>query len=248
LSLQNIDYAALIFPTLIFIIGGFVKGVIGLGLPAISMGLLGLLMVPGQAATLLVVPSTVTNVWQLVAGPSIRALVKRLWSMQVGICAGVWLGSGALVGAGAGNARLWLGAMLGLYGLYGLFAPQPRVPRRWEVWLSPIVGVMTGIATASTGVFTLPMVPYINGLGLDRENLVQALGLSFTVCTLALAVDLTGAGALDRSMLVSSIVAVVPSLLGMFIGTYVRGRISPVLFRRCFFAGMLVLGLELVRH
>jgi len=237
-----------VYPTLIFIGAGFVKGVIGLGLPAISMGLLGLLMAPGQAATLLVVPSTVTNVWQLVAGPSIRALVKRLWSMQLGICVGVWLGSGALVGAGAGHARLWLGAMLGLYGLYGLFAPQPRVPQRWEVWMSPVVGVMTGVATAATGVFTLPMVPYLSGLGLDRENLVQALGLSFTVCTLALAVDLTGAGALDRAMLVSSIVAVVPSLLGMFIGTYVRGRISPVLFRRCFFAGMLVLGVELVRH
>ena len=248
MNLQDIDYAALIFPTLIFIGAGFVKGVIGLGLPAISMGMLGLLMVPGQAATLLVVPSTVTNVWQLVAGPSIRTLIKRLWPMQLGICVGVWLGSGALVGSGAGHARLWLGAMLGAYGLYGLIAPQPRVPRRMEVWLSPVVGVMTGVATAATGVFTLPMVPYLSGLGLDRENLVQALGLSFTICTLALAVDLTGAGALDRTMLTSSLAAVVPSLLGMFIGTYVRGRISPVLFRRCFFAGMLVLGVELVRH
>ena len=126
--------------------------------------------------------------------------------------------------------------------------PLSRSWRDCSFSTSSVVRVMTGVATAATGVFTLPMVPYLSGLGLDRENLVQALGLSFTICTLALAVDLTGAGALDRTMLTSSLAAVVPSLLGMFIGTYVRGRISPVLFRRCFFAGMLVLGVELVRH
>ena len=238
----------LVYPSLIFVLAGFVKGVIGLGLPAVSVGLIGLLMAPAQAASLLVVPSTVTNVWQLVAGPDFRALVKRLWPMHLGVCVGVWLGSGAMVGDGAMHARFWLGVLLALYGLSGLFAPQPRVSPRMEVWLGPVIGVFTGIATAATGVFTLPMVPYLSGLGLNREKLVQALGLSFTICTVALTVDLAGAGALDRSTLMSSVLAVLPALLGMFVGTYVRGRISAALFRRCFFAGMLALGIELARQ
>ena len=33
-----------------FLLAGFVKGVIGLGLPTVSIGLLGLLMTPSQAA------------------------------------------------------------------------------------------------------------------------------------------------------------------------------------------------------
>src|SRR4029450_4958570 len=49
----------------VFLLAGFVKGVVGLGLPTITMGLLSLAMTPAQAAALLVVPSLVTNVWQL---------------------------------------------------------------------------------------------------------------------------------------------------------------------------------------
>jgi uncharacterized membrane protein YfcA len=45
-----------------FLLAGFVKGVIGLGLPTVSIGLLGLVMTPAQAAAILVVPSLVTNV------------------------------------------------------------------------------------------------------------------------------------------------------------------------------------------
>lgn len=238
----------LIWPSLVFLLAGFVKGVIGLGLPAISVGLLGLLMPPAQAASLLVVPSTVTNVWQLLAGPHLRAILRRLWPMHLGIGLGVWLGSGALAADSTGRGRFWLGALLALYGLFGLIARQPTIPRRWEPWLAPLIGLLTGLATAATGVFTLPMVPYLSGLGFDRENLVQALGLSFTVCTLALAVDLAGTGAFDRSVLLGSAFAVAPALIGMFVGQAVRNRISPLLFRRSFFTGMLVLGVELVRH
>ena len=242
------NLAGLVPPTLIFLLAGFVKGMIGLGLPAVSVGLLGLLMAPAQAASLLVVPSTVTNVWQLAAGANLRAIFLRLWPMYLAIGLGVWLGAGALAANNGGGGRFWLGALLALYGLSGLFAPQPRVPPRWEAWLAPLIGLLTGIATAATGVFTLPMVPYLSGLGFGRNDLVQALGLSFTVCTLALTVMLTRSGAFDLSVLQRSALAVLPSLLGMFVGQHVRTRISPALFRRCFFAGMVALGLQLAIH
>ena len=81
--------------TAIFVLAGFVKGVIGLGLPTVAMGLLALLMTPAQAAALLVVPSFLTNVWQAM-GPELIPLVRRLWPMLLGICAGVWAGGGLL--------------------------------------------------------------------------------------------------------------------------------------------------------
>ncbi|EPN86571.1 membrane protein, partial [Pseudomonas syringae pv. actinidiae ICMP 19101] len=62
-----------------FLLAGTVKGVIGLGLPTVAMGLLGLVMLPPQAAALLIIPSAFTNVWQLATGGSLRPLLKRLW-------------------------------------------------------------------------------------------------------------------------------------------------------------------------
>ncbi|KPX09110.1 Uncharacterized protein ALO75_05179, partial [Pseudomonas syringae pv. coryli] len=80
-----------------FLLAGTVKGVIGLGLPTVAMGLLGLAMLPAQAAALLIIPSTFTNVWQLAAGGNLRPLLKRLWQMLsmifIGTLAGAfWLG------------------------------------------------------------------------------------------------------------------------------------------------------------
>ena len=97
--------------------------------------------------------------------------------------------------------------------------------------------------TAATGVFVLPAVPYLQSLGLRRDELVQALALSFTVSTLALAVGLAGAGVYSVHLAGASIVAVLPALLGLFLGQQLRGRLSPERFHRWFFTGLLALGL-----
>ena len=72
-----------------FLAAGLVKGVVGLGLPAVAMALLGLAMPPAEAASLLVVPTIVTNIWQLHAGPRIGAVTRRFATMMVAICAGI---------------------------------------------------------------------------------------------------------------------------------------------------------------
>jgi len=113
---------------LTFLLAGFVKGVIGLGLPTIAVGLLSLAMTPAEAAAILIVPSTVTNLWQLVAGPGVTALIRRFWPMVLGICLGTWAGSGLLTGASTAIASTALGVALILYALLGLTTPRFSVP------------------------------------------------------------------------------------------------------------------------
>src|SRR4051794_22842106 len=91
---------------------------------------------------------------------------------------------------GVGIAVSALGAALILYGVVGLSGMRFDVSAGLEPWLSPIVGVTTGLVTGATGVFVIPAVPYLQSLGLEKEDLVQALGLSFTVSTVALAAGL----------------------------------------------------------
>ena len=62
-------------------------------MPTVSVGLLGLLMSPAQAAAILVVPSLVTNVWQALIGGSFWELVRRLWPVLVGICVSTFIGA-----------------------------------------------------------------------------------------------------------------------------------------------------------
>ena len=96
--------------------------------------------------------------------------------------------------------------------------------------------------TAATGVFVIPAVPYLQALGLEKDEMVQALGLTFTVSTVALAAGLAGTSAFTLDLLAPSLLAVVVALVGMRLGQAVRARLSPAAFRLCFFAGLSALG------
>lgn len=229
-----------------FSLAGFVKGVTGMGLPTVAMGVLGALLSPLAAASLLIVPSFITNVWQLMAGPHVGKLVARLWLMMIAIILGTLAGSAVLTSGDTSLATAALGAALVIYAAYTLLAQPLRIPSRAEGWLSPLVGLLTGIVAGGTGVFVIPAVPYLQALGLEKEDLVQALGLSFTVSTMALAGGLAWHGAYQFDNLAASALAIVPSLLGMWVGQKLRGRISPPVFRRWFLICLCVLGGEML--
>lgn len=229
-----------------FFIAGVVKGVTGMGLPTVAMGLLGAVIAPATAAALLIAPSFVTNVWQLAVGPSFAKLAQRLWPMMAGIGIGTLAGASSLA---SGDTRLTtcaLGAALTVYAAYTLFARQLLTPAKHEFWLSPLIGLTTGVVTGGTGVFVVPAVPYIQALDLQKDDLVQALGLSFTVSTVALAAGLAVRGALHLDSLSLSALAIAPALTGMWVGQMIRKTVSPSRFRRWFLIGLLILGMEML--
>lgn len=228
-----------------FLFAGFVKGMLGMGLPTVAIGVMSLAMAPAQAAALLVAPSLVTNIWQVVAGPKFGTLLRRLWPMLVCICIGVWLGSGLMGGDKNGRAVFWLGIVLIVYAVLTLTAFRVTVPLWAEPWLSPIIGIGTGIVTAATGIFVVPNVPYLQSMQLEKEELIQALGISFMVATMALGVNLASVGVLETTVALGSLLAIIPAVIGMWLGQWVRLRTKPDVFRRWFLIGMLVLGAHL---
>lgn len=232
------------FTMMTFLVAGLVKGGIGMGLPTIAMGLLAKVMPPAEAASLLIIPSFMTNLWQLAAGSSCLALLGRLWPMMLGIGAGTWAGSGLLSHDTGGRASLALGAVLVAYAILGLTRIKLQVPPTWEPWLSLPIGLVTGVVTGATGVFVIPAVPYLGAIGLEKDDLVQALGLSFTVSTVALAGSLLADGVLHEAVAGTSLLALVPASIGMLVGQRLRDRARPATFRMCFFLGLLGLGVD----
>jgi uncharacterized membrane protein YfcA len=228
-----------------FLLAGFIKGVIGLGLPTVAIGLLGLMMPPAQAAAILVVPSLATNVWQFVVGGGLLVLVRRLWPMLVGICIGTFIGAIVLPHDNGGHATVWLGSALVVYAALGLIKIHFRVPPSAEIWLGLVMGTATGAITVATGIFVLPGTPYVQALQFERDKLVQALGLSFTVSTITLAAALGYAGEIHTSLAWSALVALAAAVIGMWLGQIVRGKVSAETFRLWFFIGLLLLGAHL---
>jgi uncharacterized protein len=233
----------LLFVAAAFLLAGFIKGVLGLGLPTVSMGLLAVTMPPAQALAIVIVPAIVTNIWQTFVGPYLRDIIRRLWPLMVGTVAGIWLNRGMLTGPYALYGPIVLGVLLVIYAITGLSKFSFSVARRDEKWIGGIVGVATGAISATTGVQVLPSMPFMQAIGMEKDELVQALGVFFTVATLALAFNLTTAGLLTAATALPGAVAMACSFVGMFIGQAVRSRLQPEAFRRWFLKGMILLGI-----
>lgn len=102
------------------------------------------------------------------------------------------------------------------------------------------------MVTASTGVFVVPTVPYLQALGLEKDEFVQAMGISFTVSTLALGLGLAAQGVFSGATAASSLAMLVPAVAGMAFGQWLRGLLSPAVFRTCFFVSLMLLGTHMV--
>lgn len=228
-----------------FVLAGGVKGVTGMGLPTVAMSLLGLWMPPVQAASMLIVPSLATNVAQC-RGPGLRRLAVRLWPGWLAIAVVTVAAPGFGATASAESAKRWLGVTLVAYGAWGLWRPAlPDFAAR-GTWLSAVAGAATGVVTASTAVFVLPWVPYLQSLRLGKDEMVQALGLSFTVATLALAVRVQASaplGWLSASGAVTISLALAGAFAGLKLGEALRGRLAGPAFQKALFLVFIALGI-----
>jgi len=226
-----------------FLLAGIVKGVVGFGLPIVALAMLANTLGLKTAIALIVAPAIAMNAWQAAAGGAHKVILARIWTMLLPACAFVWIGAGLLADADARLATGLFGVMLTLYTAYSLVRAQITPPRSWEPWLTPVIGALSGVAYGLTGSLMVPGVIYLQALGFDRNTLVQALGITFLLMTLALALSLFGHGLLHAQLGLLSVLALVPACIGMFVGQSFRHRISEQLFQKIFFWSLLIVGI-----
>lgn len=231
---------AVIFST--FLLAGTVKGIIGLGLPTISLAVLTVIFDLATAMALLIIPSLLTNVWQALQGNNLLPLCRRLGLFLCLAFAFVWLGAIALTRVDLSLLSALLGVLLIAYAIVGFRGLNISIGPKQQMWAGPLLGAINGILTGMTGSFVVPGVMYLQAIGLPRDMLIQAMGLLFTLSTIALALALGGQNLIGFELGLLSALGVIPALVGMVIGQGLRQRISEPRFRRMFFVVLFALG------
>ena len=230
-----------------FLVAGFSKGVVGMGLPPIAIGLMTFALPLDDALAIMTLPTLATNAWQAFYGGHFRAMLKRFWMLGVTAVVGVLLIAWAFGKLGSPGAVAWLGVVLVVYAVIALAAWRPRVKRAWETWSNPLFGFASGAIAGVTGIAAVPFLPYMQSLELTKDELVQALGILFVFIIGAIAVALVGKGSFDLANTVSGLLANIPAFLGVWLGQKARNAVSPETFRKIFLVGMLGIGLHMAR-
>lgn len=231
-----------------FLIAGAVKGVIGLGLPTVSLALLTVALDLPSAMALVLVPSFVTNLWQSVVGGNAKVILHRLWPFLVMATVTVWVGVAALARLDPSLLTALLGALLVTYSVVNLGGLRLTISAQYEPWVGPLIGSANGVLTGMTGSFVVPGVMFLQAIRLSRDVLIQAMGILFTASTLALAAALQQANFLTAQHGILSTAAVIPAIIGMITGQRVRQSLSEERFRNVFFVALLVLGAYIIAN
>ena len=237
---MNVDVVVLV--VLVFFVAGTIKGLIGFGLPTVSIAILAAFLGLIEAMTLMLLPSLITNLFQGLVGKYLIRLIRRYWSLFIFGAVFTWLSSSLLSTGHAATFAVILGVVLTLYGISSLYSLQLPSPGSRERWISPLVGIVSGGITGITGVFLVPAVGYLQALRMERDELIQAIGLWVTVATLSLAFSLKDHDLFSNELGLLSLTAVLPALLGMWVGRILRPRLSESAFRHLFFAALMLLG------
>lgn len=228
-----------------FLVAGLVKGTVGIGLPTISVAVLSAVIGLDQAIAVSLLPSLASNVWQAISGGAGRQLTHRLCPFLVPAVLTIWLGVMALRSIDLDILSSILGLALMLYSGAYLIGLRPSLSRDQERWIGPPLGALNGILTGMTGSYVVPGVMFLQAIGLSRDELVQAMGILFTLSTIGLALLMSGGGMVSVSNAMTSLAALVPVVIGVIVGQRARGRLSEDTFRTATMASLLVLGLYL---
>jgi uncharacterized protein len=227
-----------------FFAGGIVKGVTGMGLPLVAVPIVALVLDMKGVLPMMTASFVLTNIWQVAETGSVLRVGIRFWAMLVAIILGTWAGIALIAVADPRLVEAVLGATIILFVASSLSRWQPAVSAAVERWMSPVMGLATGVLGGLTGIFGPPLAIYFVALQLDRESFVGAMGVMLLPASFVFGASLWSHGLLGGEEAVASLLAVIPAVLGLLAGSWIRRRTSVALFRRILLAVLFVIGVK----
>lgn len=245
---MSVDLYLIVVIFITFFIAGGIKGVVGLGLPPLVLGVITAIADVHSAMAVVALPALLTNIIQALKGPYLRELLLRNGLFFFAATFSVLLGSWFSTRIDVTASSVFLGGLLMAYALIGMMKVNLNMNDRLEPAAGITLGTFNGIFTGITGSSAVPGVLYLQSIGLDKDRLIQSMGILFSLSSVMLSITLLLNGILTVDIGVISVASLLPALLGMSAGAAIRDRISPLAFRRLFYLSLLILGTYIVAN
>lgn len=246
LTIDLLSFEYLLLLTAAYFVAALVKGLTGLGFSTTALAILALFIGVKPALPLMLIPSLASNAVVMIDAGQFRAVARRFWPLYAATLPGVAIGLTTLAVIDPSVAAAILGTVLIVYGVFALGQPGFRLSEKYERLLAAPAGLLTGLVNGMTGSQVMPVLPYLMALRLTPDQFVQAINISFSLCSLVMALGMTGLGWITAEALLISVIGLVPMFVGLKIGSFFRKRLSISLFRTLVLCLLIVFGLLLI--
>src|ERR1700722_6986149 len=247
-AVLGLPTAAIVALFAVFVLGGVVKGVTGVGLPLVIVPLTAQFLPIPVAIALLTVPMVATNITQAAEGGGTVAAIRRMWPILVFVVIGLLIGVHLLLSIDRRLLSLILGvSFLALAGLL-LLMPRVRIGEATARWAGPAVGFAAGVLGGMSAMFGPPMIAYLVGRGTDPDSFVKQMAIFAFTASLTMLLALGGSGSMTGMDMLVSAVAIAPIQAGMPLGRWLRRRSKPQWFRIAVLVVLAAGGLDMLRR
>jgi uncharacterized membrane protein YfcA len=231
---------------LAFILGGCVKGALGVGLPLVAVPVLSLWIPSPQAIGMMVVPVLSSNLWQAVDGGRLLQSLRRFRGLISAQIIATVLTVRMTLALSTSQMNVLLACVLLLGVAIMAFEPTLRVSPNHEEAVGTGVGLFSGLLGGISSLTGPIVITYLMSLKIDRDTFVA----SISVIYLSAALPLYGAMLWFHRIALTDIAlsagAMLPMAAGLFLGKMLRKRLAEVVFRKLLLVFLVVLAVLLL--
>jgi len=246
LSISNIDSAILIQVVLIFLAGGMVKGLIGVGLPTVTLTLLSFVFDIKDSISIILIPIILTNLYQMLDGNYLKEIIGEVKFFLIGSFLFIFPGFYFLTILKSDTILAILALLLIINSFLSLMKYEIKFKNYKSKAIQLGIGSLTGITTGVTSIYTMPFIFLIQSLNYSKNKVIQLMGLSFFIFACMQLILFSSHGMIDFNKLSISLLACLPILVGVYCGTALRKKISEILFKTLFNIMLVVMGSLLI--
>jgi uncharacterized membrane protein YfcA len=226
----------------VVLVAALIKGAIGFGFPSLATPLLSLFVDVKTAVVLLILPNIVMDGIQFARRGAPLATVRRFGSLLLSGAVGIVLGTRVLTLLSPRAATLILALFVLIFVTLSATGLAPKVPARWEPWLSPLAGFAAGVIGGVTNSPATALVLYFQGIGLSKHDFISSVAFTFFFYKLVQLGAVTWYGLLPWSLLWASVALTVVALAGFAVGLRLQDRLDQRTFNRAVLVFLAVLG------
>lgn len=238
----------LVLAGFVFLLAGTVKGILGIGLPTISISMLAQFVDPRVAIAFLLLPALITNTWQIYRGGQIVRSAVMLWPFVTIMAVVMFIASMFAARASSSGLTLGIGVMVVLWTVTSFIKAPPPIPAHLERPIQFFLGALSGLMGGLTAIWSPPMVIYLLSLKCDKEDFVRFTGFMILCGTVPLTIGYVLNGLLDKPLAIASALMIVPTLLGFSVGEYLRQYLGGQQFQKAVLLLFFLMGLNLIRR
>lgn len=244
----DLTVTALVATVFALAFGGFSKGLLGVGLPMVTVPILTMFLPIRDVVAIMYFPILATNIWQALTGGYLVLALKRFWPLLLVLTILVWAGTLSLMSLDQDTVSIMLGLAVAIFAALSLANPTLRIPQRWERPLGVLAGGAAGFFGGLALIGGPPVIMYFVALHLKKEEFIGSIGLVYLLTLIPAGIAFVTLGVMETRHVLPGMATLIPVFAALAIGQWLRGRINQDLFRKLLLGSMVLIGLNLFQR